>query len=44
MLDAIIKQGEVIGMDLVEVAPDYDMTFSISADTDKSAPGPMFQF
>ena len=30
LLDAIIKQGEVIGMDLVEVAPDYDPTFSTS--------------
>ena len=30
LLDAIIKQGEVIGMDLVEVAPDYDLTFSTS--------------
>ena len=28
LLDAIIKQGEVIGMDLVEVAPDYDLTNS----------------
>ena len=30
LLDAIIKQGEVVGMDLVEVAPDYDPTFSTS--------------
>ena len=30
LLDAIIKQGEVIGMDLVEVAPDYDLSFSTS--------------
>ena len=30
LLDAIIQQGEVIGMDLVEVAPDYDLSFSTS--------------
>jgi len=30
LLDAIIQRGEVIGMDLVEVAPDYDLTFSTS--------------
>ena len=30
LLDPIIKQGEVIGMDLVEVAPDYDLSFSTS--------------
>ena len=29
-IDAIIQRGEVIGMDLVEVAPDYDLTFSTS--------------
>ena len=30
LLDAIIQQGDVVGMDLVEVAPDYDLTFSTS--------------
>ena len=30
LLDAIIKNGNVVGMDLVEVAPDYDLTFSTS--------------
>jgi len=30
LLDMIIKRGDVIGMDLVEVAPDYDLTFSTS--------------
>ena len=24
LLDGIIKQGRVVGLDLVEVAPDYD--------------------
>ena len=28
LLDGIIKQGKVIGLDLVEVAPDYDLTNS----------------
>ena len=30
LLDGIIKQGNVVGMDLVEVAPDYDPTNSTS--------------
>ena len=30
LLDAIIQRGDVIGMDLVEVAPDYDLSFSTS--------------
>jgi len=30
LLDMIIQRGDVIGMDLVEVAPDYDLTFSTS--------------
>ena len=30
LLDMIIQRGEVVGMDLVEVAPDYDLTFSTS--------------
>ena len=30
LLDGIIKQGNVVGMDLVEVAPDYDQTNSTS--------------
>ena len=30
LLDGIIKQGKVVGLDLVEVAPDYDLTFSTS--------------
>ena len=30
LLDGIIKQGDVVGMDLVEVAPDYDLTNSTS--------------
>ncbi|MDC6447920.1 agmatinase [Alphaproteobacteria bacterium] len=30
LLDAIIQKGDVVGMDLVEVAPDYDLTFSTS--------------
>ena len=28
LLDGIIKQGSVVGLDLVEVAPDYDLTNS----------------
>ena len=28
LLDGIIKQGKVVGLDLVEVAPDYDLTNS----------------
>ena len=28
LLDGIIKQGRVVGLDLVEVAPDYDLTNS----------------
>ena len=28
LLDGIIKQGKVVGVDLVEVAPDYDLTNS----------------
>tara|TARA_Y100000590_G_scaffold401646_1_gene486672 strand:+ start:1486 stop:2445 length:960 start_codon:yes stop_codon:yes gene_type:complete len=30
LLDGIIKQGDVVGIDLVEVAPDYDLTNSTS--------------
>ena len=30
LVDGIIKQGSVVGLDLVEVAPDYDMTNSTS--------------
>ena len=30
LLDGLIKQGNVVGLDLVEVAPDYDLTFSTS--------------
>ena len=30
LLDGIIKQGSVVGLDLVEVAPDYDLTNSTS--------------
>ncbi len=30
LLDSIIQRGDVVGMDLVEVAPDYDLTFSTS--------------
>ena len=30
LLDAIIQRGDVVGMDLVEVAPDYDLSFSTS--------------
>ena len=30
LLDGIIKQGNVVGLDLVEVAPDYDQTNSTS--------------
>ena len=30
LLDGIIKQGTVVGLDLVEVAPDYDQTNSTS--------------
>ena len=30
LLDGIIKQGKVVGLDLVEVAPDYDITNSTS--------------
>ena len=30
LLDMIIQRGDVVGMDLVEVAPDYDLTFSTS--------------
>jgi len=30
LLDGIIKQGNVVGLDLVEVAPDYDLTNSTS--------------
>ncbi len=30
LLDGIIKQGKVVGLDLVEVAPDYDFTNSTS--------------
>ena len=29
-LDGVIKQGNVVGLDLVEVAPDYDLTNSTS--------------
>ena len=28
LVDGIIKQGSVVGLDLVEVAPDYDATVS----------------
>ena len=30
LVDGIIKQGSVVGLDLVEVAPDYDLTNSTS--------------
>ena len=30
LIDGIIKQGNVVGVDLVEVAPDYDLTNSTS--------------
>ena len=30
LIDGIIKQGNIIGLDLVEVAPDYDLTNSTS--------------
>ena len=30
LIDGIIKQGSVVGLDLVEVAPDYDVTNSTS--------------
>ena len=30
LIDGIIKQGNVVGLDLVEVAPDYDITSSTS--------------
>ena len=30
LIDGIIKQGKVVGLDLVEVAPDYDLTNSTS--------------
>lgn len=30
LIDGIIRQGKVVGLDLVEVAPDYDMTNSTS--------------
>ena len=30
LIDGIIKQGSVVGLDLVEVAPDYDITNSTS--------------
>ena len=30
LLDGVIKQGHVVGLDLVEVAPDYDLTNSTS--------------
>ena len=30
LLDGVIKQGKVVGMDLVEVSPDYDLTNSTS--------------
>ena len=30
LIDGIIKQGSVVGLDLVEVAPDYDLTNSTS--------------
>ena len=30
LIDGIIKQGKIIGLDLVEVAPDYDLTNSTS--------------
>ena len=30
LLDGLIKQGNVVGLDLVEVAPDYDQTNSTS--------------
>ena len=29
-IDGLIKQGNVVGLDLVEVAPDYDITNSTS--------------
>jgi len=30
LIDGIIKQGNIVGLDLVEVAPDYDLTNSTS--------------
>jgi len=30
LIDGLTKQGKVIGLDLVEVAPDYDLTNSTS--------------
>ena len=30
LIDGIIKQGSVVGLDLVEVAPDYDLSISTS--------------
>ena len=30
LIDGIIKQGSIVGLDLVEVAPDYDLTNSTS--------------
>ena len=30
LLEGIIKKGKVVGLDLVEVAPDYDLTNSTS--------------
>ena len=33
LIDGIIKQGSVVGLDLVEVAPDYDLTNSITSST-----------
>ena len=29
-LDGLTKQGNIVGLDLVEVAPDYDLTNSTS--------------
>ena len=30
LIDGLTKQGKIIGLDLVEVAPDYDLTNSTS--------------
>ena len=30
LIDGLTKQGNIVGLDLVEVAPDYDLTNSTS--------------
>ena len=30
LIDGLAKQGNIVGLDLVEVAPDYDLTNSTS--------------